>query len=229
MTVLRTNSKNPGTKQHLRMTPRAVEGGQAHPGTSATPQPLLRRIVYITLEYCQEDLFSGNGVCARSQVRSLSILHSPSLIQELIVARPQQALSSSTSLHPSDTPPGVRLHVVPVSNWKTTDRSFDYATFALGVQQTLESLLAATTEGEEPPIDAMVAVDWTGMAGVNLVASKGGLLQQQQQSSSSLSSIPIFYLNFRVYSRMTDISEEDRSFFYQAESQAVHVVKRKLW
>mmetsp|Transcript_87437 Transcript_87437/g.171016 ORF Transcript_87437/g.171016 Transcript_87437/m.171016 type:complete len:344 (+) Transcript_87437:1-1032(+) len=38
-----------------------------------------------------------------------------------------------------------------------------------------------------------------------------------------LSQIPIFYLNFRVYSRMTDITEEDRTFYYQAESQAVQL------
>lgn len=203
------------TRTSRQMTPRTTndDSSSIH---NDNVQPPWRRIVYITLEYCQEDLFSGNGVCARSQVRSLSTLYSPSLIQEVIVARPRGAVSSSSSssssLHPSDTPPGVRLHVIPVSTWKTTDRSFDYSTFALGVEQTLETLLSPNPT--EPPIDAIVVVDWTGMSGVSLLAAK-------KKGQLLLSHIPIFFLNFRVYARMTDISDEDRAFYYQAESQAV--------
>jgi hypothetical protein len=68
----------------------------------------------------------------------------------------------------------------------------------LGVHETLDSLLSTTNDGKDPPVDAIIAVDWTGMAGVRLflMANKGRLGAQY--------SMPTFFLNFRVYSRMTD-------------------------
>lgn len=176
-----------------------------------------QRIIYITLEYCKQDLFSGNGICARSQVRGLStLLYDDNsgrngiqlLMQEVIVARPASA--ASNPLDPSDTPPGVRLHVVPVSNWKTTDLEFDHETFAVGVQSIVMSLISKD-DTTLPPISAILAVDWTGMAGV----------------SKALHGIPktirIFFLNFRVYASMTNISQEHRHYYQTVEEEAVRV------
>lgn len=161
-----------------------------------------RRLVYITLEYCHDDLFSGNGICSRSQVHGLAKLL-PHWTLEVICARPHDA-----PLHPSDAPlPNIRVHVVPVSTWKTTDRYFQHEIFGWGVQERLGSLLGSSSD-DEPPLAAILAIDWTGMAGLL------GLM--------SAPKIPIFFLNFRVYARMTNISEEDRSFYLERERKAVH-------
>jgi hypothetical protein len=164
--------------------------------------PTEATIVYITIEYCLDDLFSGNGVLTRSQVHGLSTL---GVRQHIIAARPVTALQQP--LHPDDTPPGVQIHIVPVQTWSTTDRKSDHETFGAGVARILESLM------EDEPLTAILAVDWTGMVGIHAM--------DPCVRKIVLARAPVFFLNFRVYSRMTNISKEDRTFYQTVERQAV--------
>jgi glycosyltransferase involved in cell wall biosynthesis len=159
-------------------------------------------VVYITLEYCLADLFSGNGVCARSHVRGLSKL---GVTQHVVVGRPPHAAPPV----PEDKPAHVILHEVPLAVWRTTDRAADHEAFAEGAARVLELLVRRGI-----PTDAVLAVDWTGCAALDKikpVAVRECLLQTS----------PLFFLNFRVYSRMTNISDEDRLFYQQEEAKCV--------
>jgi glycosyltransferase involved in cell wall biosynthesis len=158
-------------------------------------------VVYITLEYCLADLFSGNGVCARSHVRGLSKL---GVMQHVVVGRPPHAAPPV----PEDAPDNVVLHEVPLAVWRTTDRAADHEAFAEGAARVLELLVRRGV-----PTDAVLAVDWTGRAALDKIDPAVGerLLRRS----------PLFFLNFRVYSRMTNISDEDRLFYQQEETKCV--------
>lgn len=157
--------------------------------------PNTTHLVYIALEYCLADLFSGNGVASRSQIRGLTSIR-PSLHIHIIAGRPPHP----SPLHPSDTPPNTHLHTLPLASWKTTDRRADHISFARNAGALLNSLLPTITP------KAIIVVDWTGAA---VLASLGSVRP------------PVVYVNFRVYARMEDVSADDRAFYEQREAAAV--------
>lgn len=158
-------------------------------------------VIYVTLEYCADDLFSGNGVCARSQVRGLS---ARGVLLHVIAGRPRGAARPRDV----DTPAGVILHPCPLDIWRTTDRKSDFVSFAKQAAHVLSHLITTLSR-----LDALMLVDWTGAGAVEFIDSS--------LRASLFARAPIMYLNFRVYSRMTNISENDRQFYYQAERVSV--------
>lgn len=160
-----------------------------------------RRLLYISLEYCLADLFSGNGVCARSQVRGLVAL---SHHVHVLCARP----ISNTIPDPSH--PLIHITSIPLSIWYTTDRSCAHQQFANLAAKALNARHDLTS------FHAILAVDWTG---VNVLRA----LSQQVLSQLSNACIPIFYLSFRAYVCMADISSADRDFYREEETAAVHI------
>lgn len=157
--------------------------------------PFPHRVVYITLEYRLSDLFSGNGIVARSHVRGLAAQGVTVLV---VCGRPRGLKATEPAVQ------RVKVLSVPLDVWHTTDRNASHAQFASGAATALEE------EGGFDSNDAILAVDWTGMAVVNEYTSKGGLVEK-----------PVMYLNFRVYCSMAAISEEDREFYRMKESEAV--------
>lgn len=157
--------------------------------------PFLRRVVYIALEYRLSDLFSGNGVVARSHVRGLVAQGVTVLV---VCGRPRGSEATEPAI------PLVKVLSVPLDVWYTTDRNTLHTQFACDAAVLLEE------EGAFDSSDAILAVDWTGMAVVNEYANKGRFFEK-----------PVIYLNFRVYCLMPAISEEDRKFYRMKESQAV--------
>lgn len=177
--------------------------------SSTTASGAAPEIAYITIEYCVDDLFSGNGVCARSHVRGLSAL---GIRQHVIIGRPLAPDGRSPPPPPrlDDTPKGVTLHACPLRVWRTTDRESDHAAFAAASARVLERL-----QRDGVQLHAVLAVDWTGAAGVHAMTDSA--------RARLIHSTPVFFLNFRVYSRMTNIPDADRDFYHAAESDAVEL------
>lgn len=159
-------------------------------------------IIYITLEYCEADLFSGNGVFARSQVSSLANAGINVLV---ICGRP-----SDTS-HAADEPhSNISIRTLPLDIWYTTDRASSHEQFAHGTSKILQSL-------DWTLYDACLAVDWTSTN--TIIACENDKTAAILQDAS----VPVIYLNFRSYSSMTNISDDDRKFYAEAERNAVQL------
>lgn len=164
---------------------------------------MTQAIVYITIEYCQADLFSGNGVCARSQVRHLS---ASSVRVHVICGRP------STPNVDDEPHPNISITAIPLATWFSTDRASSHTQFARGAARVLQSL-------NWKNYDACLAVDWTGTNPLFLLPHDCCFRMRD-------AAIPILYLNFRSYMSMTNISEDDRAFYTAAERDAVHLALR---
>lgn len=149
----------------------------------------------MTIEYCRADLFSGNGVCARSQVRGLALQGVSVLV---ICGRP------IPTAEPDAAQEHVKVLSVPLDSWLTTDRASSHAQFAEGAAALLRDQVSGAG------YDAFLAVDWTGMNALRAFVDAGGVIHA-----------PVMYLNFRVYSSMASISPEDRVFYAEQESAAV--------
>lgn len=155
-------------------------------------------MIYITIEYRHLDLFSGNGICARSQVHALSNLG----IQVLVICgRPQSSITNESSTT------NITIKSIPLKQWFTTDINSSHHQFAQKTANILQQLQLHS-------FDACFAVDWTAM---NMYT----YLNQQTKDTIKNLSLPLIYLNFRVYSSMKDTEESDHTFYRNAESQAV--------
>lgn len=152
-----------------------------------------RKIIYLSLEYCHADLFSGNGIAARAQVRALAAKHISVIV---ICGRPAAAQL------PEPARRNIKVISVPLDKWGTTDRSAAHQQYADGVARILADGLG--------PYDAILAVDWTACNGVRRFLKQGRVLP-----------VPLIYLSFRVYTSMAGISREDRRFYRHEESAAV--------
>lgn len=162
------------------------------PVNSAPESSSCQSIVYLTIEYCQADLFSGNGVCARSQVRQLikkSNVH-------VICGRPKPQRENDEQLK--------NLTITPVflDSWYSTDRASSHEQFATGAARILEQL-------PWDAYDMIMAVDWTGTNAI------------RKMDLREMTKKPILYLNFRSYMSMTNISDADRLFYTRVEKEAV--------
>lgn len=166
-----------------------------------------RRVVYITLEYLLADLFSGNGIAARSHVRRLSAQKVSVLVLcGTPVASSHNSLSTPSRLPSATEPeiPGIKVITVPLHKWFTTDRFSSYDVFATEAAAILKAHDVFET------YDAVMAVDWTAMTVIQEFEKLGGAITK-----------PIMYMNFRVYSSMNMISKDDRRFYRRQESYAV--------
>lgn len=159
-----------------------------------------KSVVYITIEYCEADLFSGNGICARSHVRQLA---AASVRVHVICGRPKHAES------PEPTLQNVTLSTVPLDTWFSTECACSHSQFATGTASILNKLDWST-------FDACLAVDWTGTNALRNISVA------TSQTMNQLS-IPIVYLNLRSYMSMTNIPDSDRQFYTEAERAAVHM------
>lgn len=160
---------------------------------------LCKSVVFVTLEYCENDLFSGNGICARSQVRRLA----SSIQVHVICGRPRW---TKTQENPSEN---ISLTTVPLDIWFSTDRDSSHAQFANAVANILNQV-------DWSKHDACLAVDWTGTNPLREMRRE--ITEQMSQRS-----IPIIYLNLRSYMSMTNISDSDRQFYTEAEHAAVQL------
>lgn len=156
-----------------------------------------KKVVYVSLEYRANDVFSGNGVVARAHVRGLARQHIEILV---ICAKPRNG---------NDRPGGkeeigVKIRCVDVDKWFTTDRESSWMDFAKDGANVLEQ------EGVFEGFDAIMAVDWTGMRVIEHYVNGGGAIN-----------CPVMYWNFRVYCSMGGITDDDRMFYKQMEVEAV--------
>lgn len=157
-----------------------------------------KSVVYITLEYCEADLFSGNGVCARSQVRHMA---ASSMRVHVICGRPKEAVGDDASIA------NVSVSTVPLDAWFSTERACAHEQFAKGAAKILDGL-------KWHDYDACLGVDWTGMDALR--AAPETLMKCMAEAC-----VPIIYINLRSYMSMTNISEEDRAFYKESETAAV--------
>lgn len=162
-------------------------------------------VIYVSLEYCLNDLFSGNGVAARSHVRGLSQSH----WMHVIVGRPKGAQAPVSA----DTPGRTVLYECPLDKWRSTDRDSDHTLFARLAGAVLNQIVTENVDLVSS-LRAVMVVDWTGSAAVE--AMNGALRDRL------LAATPMFFLNFRLYTRMTEISKNDRDFYYEVESKSVY-------
>ncbi|CDF37336.1 unnamed protein product [Chondrus crispus] len=152
-----------------------------------------RRLVYLSLEYCQPDLFSGSGIAARAQVRGFAAKNVSVVV---ICGRPAH------TQQPEPARRNVKVISVPLDKWGTTDRCASHQQYAEGVARILGDGLGQ--------YDAILAVDWTAANAVRLFLCHGGTLK-----------VPMIYLSFRVYCSMTGISRDDARFYREEEAAAV--------
>lgn len=157
-------------------------------------------VVYITIEYCEADLFSGNGICARSHVRQLA---ASSVNVHVICGRPKHAQCPESPMQ------NVTVSAVPLDTWFSTEFACSHSQFADGAAAIMDRLDWST-------FDACLAVDWTGTNA--LVKLNADTLKRINQLS-----LPIVYLNLRSYMSMTNIPDSDRQFYTEAERAAVHM------
>lgn len=157
-------------------------------------------VVYISLEYCEADLFSGNGVCARSQVRYLA---ASSVRVHVICARPKGAERADASIR------NVTVTAIPVNTWFSTERACSHEQFASGAAVIMDALTWHD-------YDACLAIDWTGVNALRLLSGSA-------QSRMKKAHVPLIYVNLRSYMSMTNISDEDREFYAGAEAAAVRL------
>lgn len=171
----------------------------------ATAAPL--RLVFLTLEY-KAGTFSGNGIYAQSQVRSLTRLgHQVFVISAAPTASPP---TSKTSDEHS-------LIEIPVPMWGRLDRKSGWREFADGITPAVCAHVA--TFG---PHWALV-VDWSA------IGAYKRLMNADCWGESSANKPPLAYLNYRIYAvteykRQDDEDREaDQEFYRMAESSAVGI------
>lgn len=113
----------------------------------------------------------------------------------------------------SDTPGGTTLEACPLDVWRTTDRQSDHEAFARAASLALDRFVSGCDAGDMENVHAVMAVDWTGDAAIeSMVAASRKLL---------LGAAPVFFLNFRLYCRMSGIDAEDVMFYRKREAAAV--------
>lgn len=159
----------------------------------------IKQVVYITLEYCVADLFSGNGVCARSQVRGLAQLDVSVLV---ICGRPRSGYGGDKYVEMGASPK-ITVQTVPLDVWNTTDRDCAHHQFAEGAAVLLSRV-------DWTRVETVFGVDWTGMGTVRYLTPEVRRVMP-----------PIMYLNFRVYVSMSNIEEDERQFYRSVEGWAV--------
>lgn len=154
-----------------------------------------QRLLYVTIEYCHADLFSGNGICARSQVRGLAAEN----VTVLVICGRPVPIAEPDPIHPL-----IKVLYVPLETWFTTDRLSSHAQFAVLAARLMHENVATVKIG------AFLAVDWTGMNVLRCFVDTGGKIFA-----------PVMYLSFRMYSSMAGISPQDLAFYQREEGAAI--------
>jgi glycosyltransferase involved in cell wall biosynthesis len=163
-------------------------------------------IVYLTIEYFEKDVFSGNGIAARSHVRGLA---KKGYRVHVIAGRPRRAQPPTAA----DSPGKTTFDACPLDIWYTTDRHADHVTFARAAASALERFVAESDYATLSSVRAVMAVDWTGDAAIEAMNADA----RARLTAAS----PIMFLNFRLYCRMAGISAEDVTWYRECESAAV--------
>eukprot|EP00884_Botryococcus_braunii_P006373 jgi/Botrbrau1/15737/Bobra.4_1s0105.1 len=154
------------------------------------------RLLFISLEY-KSGTFSGNGIAAQSQVRSLTKLGHEVLV---ISGRPAEAEDLAANCEQGEV-----LHEVPLSRWGTLDRNSAWDEFA---QKASTVSIAQKVTDFNP--QAVLGVDWTSLPCYRALVAACQSLRVP---------LPYVYLNYRVYLRTA--AAEDTEFFKNMEGDAV--------
>ncbi|DBA96974.1 hypothetical protein WJX77_003885 [Trebouxia sp. C0004] len=155
----------------------------------------MRRLVFISLEFSAAT-FSGNGVYARSQVRSLCKQQCELLV---IAGKPVDHAG------PSQTEGAACLIEVKVPVWGRLDRLSGWAELA---EQAASDAVVEQVASFQP--SAILGVDWSSMPAYKALATA---LQ-----AKGLYVPPFIYMNYRVYLRTC--LPEDAEFMQGMESAA---------
>ena len=94
---------------------------------------------------------------------------------------------------------GVRLVTVGCDIWKRLDRYSSWEQFGLDAAQHFEVVKAF-----EPEV--VIGVDWTSVPAYQQL---------------SLGSVPLIYMNFRIATHSTGVTDDDIAFYKDRESEAV--------
>ncbi|KAK9803331.1 hypothetical protein WJX73_003980 [Symbiochloris irregularis] len=160
------------------------------------------RVLFITLEFSAAT-FSGNGVCAQSQVRALTKQGHKVLV---ISGRPADCKD------PPKPQGATQLHEVPLPSWGRLDRQSPWQEFAAACTR-----LGALVSGFQPQV--VWGVDWTSLHPYYEIS--GRLHPPEELDSGAL---PYVFMNYRVFSRSVrreSESDTEREFLQAKESEAV--------
>lgn len=112
-----------------------------------------------------------------------------------------------------DTPGDCTLETCSLDVWRTTDRHSDHEAFAHAAALVLDQLVAGRDACNLENLCAVMAVDWTGDAVIELMDAS--------TRERLLAAAPVMFLNFRLYCRMSGINADDVSFYRKREAAAV--------
>ncbi|GAQ86776.1 hypothetical protein KFL_003100130 [Klebsormidium nitens] len=163
------------------------------------------RLVFLTLEY-KAGTFSGNGIYAQSQVRSLTRLGHRVFV---ISAAPEASPSTSKT---SDE---YALIEIPVPVWGRLDRKSGWREFSEGITPAICTQVVSFA-----PHWALV-VDWSA------IGTYKRLVNADCWGEGGVNKPPLAYLNYRIYAvteykrRDDEDREADQEFYRMAESSAV--------
>eukprot|EP00117_Sycon_ciliatum_P036693 scpid41979/ scgid1621/ len=184
-----------------------------HPWIARSPAPPVakQRVLFVTLEYA-DPIFSGNGVLSRTMVNALLALDYEVLVVCAVPSTSASDLlsSSSSAEHAlqrfngsSGTSHSLLSVAVPVSKWLRLDRHSAWQEFAMG-------MASLRSQVEAFGVDIVMAVDWSGWHAL-------------ERLKDLWRSKPAYFLNFRVFSRSTELlqSDGDRRFYADHECCAL--------
>ncbi|GBG24426.1 Hypothetical Protein FCC1311_006442 [Hondaea fermentalgiana] len=156
-----------------------------------------------------KDRTDNNGLLSHLAEGSGTPRRRTSIDVDTLRQRRSSASSNASSSVPLVSGPGTapqgNLEVLQVtlSHWYKLDRTSAWEDFGRGVSQ-----FAAKVQAFKP--DVILGVDWTST-----------LALQTLRSLDVVREVPSIYLNFRVFSSSTGISEEDAAFYREREALAI--------
>jgi len=150
----------------------------------------------VSLEFA-DPLFSGNGVYARTIVRSLLLSGFEVLV---LSGRPSELDEAQCD----GGVPGAQVLTISCDIWKRLDRYSSWNQFAVDSAQH-----AAAVSKFQPAV--CIGVDWTSI----------GVLTTLQSAQAVDEKMHFCYMNFRIATNSTGVSADDIEFYRQKEAQAM--------
>ena len=157
------------------------------------------RLLVVAIELSR-DIFSGNGVYGRSQVRSLAALGH----ELLVISGTPQAAQEEEATHVG----AWQLIEVPLPVWGRLDAECSWQEFAEGAGS--EPCVAAVAAFEP---EAALGVDWHSVAAFERLAA--GL------RAGGAAVPPFIFMNYRIYLRTAEDSHRDT--IWQLETRALEI------
>lgn len=173
----------------------------------------MNRVVFVSLEFLGP-LFSGNGQYARSLVRALKSAGFGVLVVSGRRADLPMEEQDDEGRKAAEAPHGVIDVPLPVTLWNRLDRHSAWQEFAAGCASSRVVSAVAAFDAS-----MVFAVDWHGMQAW-LAALRSS--EVDASKSATLRSLPVCFLNFRVYCTSAslfggDAAHPDACFYRAAE------------